>query len=737
MAFRSHLPEPPATGDQPSKGAPPVVEAAPPISGLPDIEITPGHATKSEAAGWMTSLLLHVAILIVVWLLVAPADLGGVNAIVISMSWAEDKAEESATLVAKVETLAPPEPKEAEPAALPDLSNVAVNAMAGGGGGDGNADASPDASGTGSSVGGKASPRGTFFGIEAYGHEFVYVVDMSGSMEGHLYDRAIAELIRSIDKLNPNQKFYVTLFSDGAKSMFDDTSAIPEAISATPENRERLAKWLMDAYDAGGTDPRQAVKLALDMKPSAVFMLSDGEFKERRRRDVGVLMAGDDSTTAAVVRNANATIPIHSIAFENEGSRRNMQELADLSGGTFRFVETDDQSSQITDSLAAIEEATKLGQHSVAQVYWNELIRSIELSSVDEATRNQVIQSISSRGESAINEKKLPGVMLALTSLLEMDPDAKFTFEYQTRLLKQCQELQNKQVVEGDPHALSGVLVAQAKLIRRYPKSKISIALQTTMADELKDQADRFVASNDFAAAFRTYDQIRGLRIEDGIQKEALKQQRMIVAEQIRIAQQKEKAEGTLAFVTYLVDMFGSTGRKWLDFGGREAMKEASMRMHAELRDASGRKALTDRIRLQNEIKTACKVSPEFANAAGDFVRNDRMARGIMNQARRNEQKGQKQLAIKQYQNIVDDYPYSRSIGFARERLASLTGQPLPSSSDETETVESDSSFLDQFNEMFSAKPTQSEPEVTDSKSEAVRPAEEAGSMEWLLEITE
>jgi len=33
------------------------------------------------------------------------------------------------------------------------------------------------------------------------------------SMRGHLYEHAIAELIRSIDLLNPTKKFYVTYSS--------------------------------------------------------------------------------------------------------------------------------------------------------------------------------------------------------------------------------------------------------------------------------------------------------------------------------------------------------------------------------------------------------------------------------------------------------------------------------------------------------------------------------------------
>lgn len=718
MAFRSHLPEPTTSQSSSTVVPPPIVGPAPTISGLsvsglPIINATDGHGSKPQSAGWMISMLLHTGLVIVVWLLVAPANLGGVNAIVITMSWSDDKIEESATWVATMEELEPTaEPIAPAPVILPDLSNVAMNDLFGGGVGEGNSDSSPDASGSGSSVGGKASPRGTFFGIEADGHEFVYVVDMSGSMRGHLYEHAIAELIRSIDLLNPTQKFYVTLFSNHAKPMFDDTSPLPQTIAATPENRERLAKWLIEAYDGGGTDPRQAIKLALDMNPSAVFMLSDGEFKERRRRDAGVLTAGDLSTTAALVRTTNATIPIHSIAFENEGSRSNMQELATLTEGTFRFVEVEDQSKRIAESLGEIDEATKLGRHHVAQVFWNELIHSIDLEDIDEELRNQVIQSIVDRGEKALLDEHLLGASLALQSLLEMDPDADFTLEQQTRLLAKYLQLHDARGTQASPLALSETMMTQAKLIQRYPHSKISRVLKSSMSEQLFRQADQLVASDDIAGAFRVLDHIRSLPINPFDRDRALKRQRMVVADQIQIAEQKEQKSGTLVFVLHLVESFANTGPTWLEAGGNEALHNASMRMRAELRDATGTRNLADRDRLRDDIKMASQKSPEFAQAAVDFVRKDRMARGVMNQARRNEQKGQKMVAVKQYQNIVDQYPYSRSIHFARQRLADLTGRPRMPAGDGTDGVNPDSTLTDQINEMFAAKPVKSDQEI-------------------------
>ena len=59
-----------------------------------------------------------------------------------------------------------------------------------------------------------AGDSGTsFFGIEAAGESVVYIVDRSGSMQGARWNRATSELLKSVNSLKPDQKFFVFLFS--------------------------------------------------------------------------------------------------------------------------------------------------------------------------------------------------------------------------------------------------------------------------------------------------------------------------------------------------------------------------------------------------------------------------------------------------------------------------------------------------------------------------------------------
>lgn len=199
--------------------------------------------------------------------------------------------------------------------------------------------------GTGVEKGDGKSAR--FFGTRATGNSFVFVLDCSGSMgtfnspilpngERDPVTRfAVArnELVNSIETLQPHQEFYVVLFSNKMQRMNDDDTLVPTMLKATRENKDRVREWLEHTRIQGGTDPRKSVKFALNMNPDAMFMLSDGEFLDEHTSDL--------PPSADIVREhleKKSPVKINSIAFEDERSKRNMAELASVSGGDFRFV---------------------------------------------------------------------------------------------------------------------------------------------------------------------------------------------------------------------------------------------------------------------------------------------------------------------------------------------------------------------------------------------------------------
>jgi len=162
-----------------------------------------------------------------------------------------------------------------------------------------------------------------FFGIGGQGATFVYVIDCSGSMlDMKKFQRAKAELIRSIRALKSYQKYYIVMYSDGAYPMDAD-----EPLLATNENITHTEEWLNSINPDGGTNPLSALLYALSLKPSAIYFLSDGKF------DLSVA-----SELRIKNRHRRKRVPIHTIAFYNRETEGLMKMIARNSGGRYQFV---------------------------------------------------------------------------------------------------------------------------------------------------------------------------------------------------------------------------------------------------------------------------------------------------------------------------------------------------------------------------------------------------------------
>ena len=219
---------------------------------------------------------------------------------------------------------------------------------------------SPDSgiAGGGNGTHGKGDGQSAkFFGMRAVGNKFVYVLDHSGSMAYEStdvkdyrvsrFDVARLELINSVESLRPHQEFYVVLFSAGMEQMFNKNALVPTPVKATPENKARLKEWLWQDQAVGGTDPRSSLKMAFKMNPDAIFMLSDGEFRDEKRDGNPLAI---DITRKQI--EEESPIRINSIALEDDASKANMEELSTVSGGQFKFVKVKDYISNLATSPA-------------------------------------------------------------------------------------------------------------------------------------------------------------------------------------------------------------------------------------------------------------------------------------------------------------------------------------------------------------------------------------------------
>jgi len=189
-----------------------------------------------------------------------------------------------------------------------------------GGGGEMPAGKKGDWTDFGAGGGGAGGKGASFFGLEAHGRKFVFVVDRSGSMAGAKLERAKAELIRSVRALERGSTFYTLFFNTAHKAM-----PARDLVRATEGNKRKHFAWVSDIHAGGSTDPTSAMKLALSLKPDVIWLLSDGIFHAQ---------------AAVVIKGANPRqkVQIHTIAFYSREGEVVLRRIAEENRGRYRFV---------------------------------------------------------------------------------------------------------------------------------------------------------------------------------------------------------------------------------------------------------------------------------------------------------------------------------------------------------------------------------------------------------------
>lgn len=289
-------------------------------------------APPATLMGLLISLLVHlVALLIAALIAIGGAQAGGAGSLVPSVELAVVTDTELAAMQhAALELESPPVPDSPTPELPPvemldtrvgdDVSGLLDAAAAVGmaaGAGDITGSSSLGVSGAG---GGAAS----FFGAEARGTRFAYVVDVSGSMG---YDNKIEtlkrELARSVDALLENAHFFIVAFSTDATPLGGKREWTEASDSGKTWGRRAIATLGAN----GGTNPSPAFSIvfALRPKPDAIYFMTDGLF--------------DESVALELLRlNAEWRIPIHCISFVSKEAEALMRRIATDSGGTYTHV---------------------------------------------------------------------------------------------------------------------------------------------------------------------------------------------------------------------------------------------------------------------------------------------------------------------------------------------------------------------------------------------------------------
>lgn len=179
-----------------------------------------------------------------------------------------------------------------------------------------------------------------FAGLDGGGNHFVYLVDSSNSMKK--FNDARTELLRSIDSLKPDQRFYVVFYDENPKYMriANPSQEEPASVYATPENKQAFRRWAMAVQQARGQSPPEVLKFAFKLRPDVIFLLSDGEFTGQTETVIR-----ENNLQENLFGESGPISIIHTIRYpgvsstEGRQAEVQMQRIAAENGGQYRNVE--------------------------------------------------------------------------------------------------------------------------------------------------------------------------------------------------------------------------------------------------------------------------------------------------------------------------------------------------------------------------------------------------------------
>lgn len=605
-----------------------------------------------QSTSWLCSVVLHLAGLLLLLMILAPTDFGGTGTTTLVVSLDQAVAEEELTVFeASWADVLPGGAEGGEP--VPDAM-LNLSALSGIG--------SLDKETTSGQLG---SARGSFFGIEAGGHQFVYVLDMSGSMKGRRFDRACEELMRSVEQLGPYQSFYVLLFSNGTVQLFGRSDFLPRPVSATAENKERLENWLPKAFKGGGTDPREALRVAMRMNPSAIFMLSDGEFNGKRNQKRQGLLGGNADAFSIVAAASNKT-PIHSIAFEDRRSRENMKRLAAMTEGEFRFVPLEDGMDP-AESIQKARSAMQAVDASNAEKFLRKAIANLDGEDAAEVIRvkveaTEIFLELAKKG---LAEGDLHATRMALTESVRLDEQALLTGKTQDWLVEKLLEHQ-RQIAKREDNQES--MAFWSTFLQQRSSSLAAKQVRDQLAQVHLQQARQSYGQGDSVYAIENLDFVLKTLPEAKAFEACKAEHARIGNELIQQAQVLQQEQGDAASAQYLRQLALDLKDTSLFREVNRAVEEQVKVMLVAARDAGIVRNTVRQNVIQQELNDVFGEDQLVDRVRKELALDERRAQTIMRIAVRLE-RSSRGAAAEKYRTLMQDYSCTMAARMAEERL--------------------------------------------------------------------
>jgi Ca-activated chloride channel family protein len=165
-------------------------------------------------------------------------------------------------------------------------------------------------------------------GTDLIPREVVFVLDVSGSMNGLPIEKSKEVVKKSLDGLGPDDTFRIITFSGSAQVMSE------EALANTPENIARAKAFIDQQQGAGGTEMLKGVQAAMSAPLDPEYMrivvfLTDGYI-------------GNETQILAAIEEKLGPSRVFSFGIGSSVNRYLIQRMAEVGHGDAQFVRQDE-----------------------------------------------------------------------------------------------------------------------------------------------------------------------------------------------------------------------------------------------------------------------------------------------------------------------------------------------------------------------------------------------------------
>jgi Ca-activated chloride channel family protein len=171
--------------------------------------------------------------------------------------------------------------------------------------------------------------------------EMLYMIDVSGSMEGTSIQQARGALLQALDRLRSNDRFGILAFSSGYQEFS------PETLTATSENLDAARRYVKHLEAGGGTEMLPALEHLMKKREISGYMrhiilLTDGDL-------------GNEEQIFSAMRSDLGGARLYTVAIGSAPNLFLATKMAQFGRGTFTHIadnnEIQDQMSHLFSSI--------------------------------------------------------------------------------------------------------------------------------------------------------------------------------------------------------------------------------------------------------------------------------------------------------------------------------------------------------------------------------------------------